>query len=545
MIPAVLMKFLAALRCQYEQTAHARRLSAGNHLYYQRSNTLVECTAALMAKRQHHGRAKAQETPAEDGPLYARIRDELAARIASGKLKDGAKLPTVRELAKERSINPMTVARAYRELADRGFITARPGSGSYVSRPGRAAANGRTPASAESSIDPGGISSRLFELARAPGVIAFTGNYPSVEMSDASAFVRCLQESLARGAAEYFRYDPPAGREDLREALLSFLASHGIFTATSDLIVTSGGQQGMDIVVRSLLRRGDRVILEQPAYFGAINVVRAAGAVPVPVRFGQHGFDLDEMADAIKRHHPRLIIINPTFQNPTGHSVPLDQRHGLVRLALEHGVPILEDDHSPELRFRGEALPPLRALPGADQVVYYTRGFGKTFIPGVRLGFLLPPRSGLQPCLEIKATTDLQSPALLQGALADYLEHSDWKAYLARVTAAYRQRQEQLFDILVDEVGDYGQLSLPEGGLSLWLELASEINAREVYFNAVRRGVAFAVADSFSFRSDQPSALRISFGRTDPNDYEEGANRLAHVLRNVVTPRRPLSSALV
>lgn len=501
-----------------------------------------------MAKRRRSERANvtAKDVAADEGPLYARIRDELAAKIASGKLKDGAKLPTVRELAKERAINPMTVARAYRELAERGFITARPGSGSYVSRPGRApASNGRTAIAVDPSIDPGGISSRLFELARAPGVIAFTGNYPSVDMSDAAAFAHCLQEALMRGATEYFRYDPPAGREELREALLPFLAAQGIAARAGDIVVTSGGQQGMDIVARSLLRRGDRVILEEPAYFGAINVVRAAGAVPVPLRFGPKGFDLDEVEDAIRRHHPRLIIINPTFQNPTGHSVPLDQRRGLVRLAIEHGIPILEDDHSPELRFRGEALPALRALPDAEEVVYYTRGFGKTFIPGVRLGFLLPARGGLGDCLEIKATTDLQSPALLQGALAAYFKNSDWRGYIARACAAYRTRQERLFDILIDTIGDYGRLSLPEGGLSLWLELAGEINAREVYFNAVRRGVAFAVADSFSFRPDQPSALRISFGLTDPKDYEEGARRLAHVLRNVVTPQRPLSSAFV
>ena len=129
-----------------------------------------------------------------------------------------------------------------------------------------------------------------------------------------------------------------------------------------DLIVTAGGQQGMDIVARHLLSPGDRVILEQPAYFGAINVVRAAGAIPVPLKFGPLGFDLDQLEAAIQRQKPKLIIINPTFQNPTGHTVPMDQRRGLVELALRTGTPILEDDHCPELRFRGLPLPPLRPL---------------------------------------------------------------------------------------------------------------------------------------------------------------------------------------
>jgi DNA-binding transcriptional MocR family regulator len=489
--------------------------------------------------------ADASSKKPDGAPLYARIRDEFIGKIASGKLKDGTRLPTVRALAVERSINPMTVARAYRELAARGFIVAQAGRGSFVSKPGRATANGRAPATTEPSIEPGGVSSRLFELARAPGVIAFTGNYPSVGLSDTAAFTGCLQEMLTSGASDFFRYDPPAGREELREALLPFLNRHSIATRSADIVITSGGQQGMDIVARHLLSPGDRVILEEPAYFGAINVVRAAGATPIPLRCGADGFKLDEVAQAIRKHSPKLLIINPTFQNPTGHCVPLDQRRALVELALNSGTPILEDDHSPEIRFRGDPLPSLRALPGGEDVVYYTRGFGKTFVPGVRLGFLLPPRAALQGCLEIKVTTDLQSPALLQGALARYLQYTDWPAYLERLCVHYRERQEALFDILTTTLGSYGQLSFPDGGLSLWLELSGPVNTREVYFSAVRRGVAFAVADSFSFRPNQPSALRIAFGLTDPRDFKEGAFRLAGVLRNVVSPQHTLSSAVV
>ncbi len=301
----------------------------------------------------------------------------------------------------------------------------------------------------------------------------------------------------------------------------------------------------MDIVARQVLSPGDRVILAQPAYFGAINVVRAARAVPVPLRLGPDGFDLDEAAALIRKHDPRLIIIDPTFQNPTGRCVPLDQRRALLDLALNTGTPILEDDHSPEMRFRGTHLPPLRSLPGGDQLVYYTRGFGKTFIPGIRLGFLLPPADALADCLEIKATTDLQSPALPQGALARYLNTTDWPGYLKRLCAVYGARQQQLFEILVRTIGGYGNMTLPDGGLNLWIEMANEISTREVYFNAVRRGVAFAVSDSFSFNPERPSALRIAFGLTDPQDFEEGARRLADVLRSVTSPRSMPFSAVV
>ncbi|HCJ80914.1 MAG TPA: hypothetical protein DHV50_05320, partial [Erythrobacter sp.] len=142
------------------------------------------------------------------------------------------------------------------------------------------------------------------------------------------------------------------------------------------------------------------------------------------------------------------------------------------------------------------------------------------------------------------ATTDLQSPALLQGALADYLTRSDWPSYLERLRATYRERQENLHAELVAATGDYGSLSLPDGGLNLWLQLNGEIEPRDVYFNAVRRGVAFAIADSFSFHPARPKALRIAFGLTDPADFREGATRLTAVLQSVVSPQLSLSSAV-
>lgn len=479
-------------------------------------------------------------------PIYARIRDELIVKISAGHLKEGSKLPTVREFAKERSINPMTVSRAYRELSERGYIVARPGSGSFVSRAGRNRDVRNAPAvTAEPDLEPGGISSRLFELARAPGVIAFTGNYPSVEMSDSAAFTRCLQDLLSTDVKEFFRYDPPAGRDELREVLSQFLRHHGIAAESGDLIVTSGGQQGLDIVVRHLVSPGDRVMIEQPAYFGVINVLRAAGAHPVPMALGPDGYHLEEVRQTMQRSSPRLVIVNPTFQNPTGRTVPLDQRRALLELAACNGIPILEDDPSPEIRYRGETLPPLRALPGGEELVYYTRGFGKAFVPGVRLGFLLPPAGGFQGCLQIKATTDLQSPALLQGALALYFRQADWRGYLDRLCTEYRRRQERLAEILTAELGDYARLALPDGGLNLWLELPGEVSAREVYFGAVRRGVAFAIADSFSIRSERPNALRIAFGLTDPQDFQEGARRLADMLRSASVRQRPFTSAVV
>lgn len=480
-------------------------------------------------------------------PLYGRVRDAIAGRIAEGSFPPDMRLPTVRALAAILNLNARTVARAFKELGERGLIEANRGGGSHVARPGqpRRRTGGRKADSA-AAIAPPGISSRLFELARAPGVIAFTGNYPSVAASDAPVFQRGLAALMQGDADRFFRYDPPGGRDELREALLPFLSAHGLAARPDSIIITSGGQQGLDLVARLCLKPGDSVIVEQPCYFGIINVIRAARAKPISLPVGPNGLDLDAVRDALRRHRPRLIVVNPTFQNPTGYVMPEGARQTLVDLANEYATPILEDDHCPELRYRGHPVLPLRAMRGGEDAVFYTRGFGKVFVPGIRTGFLIAPRVHLQECLSLKATTDLQSPALLQGALADYFSRTDWPAYLERLRGEYRRRQEALHAALTAALGpDGAKISRPDGGLSLWLALPEDADTRELYFNAVRRGVAFAVADSFSLAPGTTSGIRIAFGLTDPAQFAEGVDRLAAVLRSTVLPRQSITSAMI
>ena len=480
-----------------------------------------------------------------EAPVYARIRDSIADMISAGTLPPGAALPPIRTLAGLLGVNPRTVARAYKDLGDRALIEGNRGGGSRVTLPRDMAPSRISRQARDDSIAPPAISSRLFELARAPGVIAFTGNYPSPALSDAGTFKTRLVELVQGDSDPFFRYDPPSGREELRDGLLPFLAAHSIITSAEEIVVTSGGQQGLDLVVRCCLKPGDAVMVEEPVYFGVINVIRAARAKPIPMPVGPNGPDLNRLADAIRKHRPKLIIVNPTFQNPTGHVMPEPARIALLDLAMRSGVPILEDDHCPELRFRGHPVKPLRALPGGRDCVFYTRGFGKVFIPGIRIGFLLPPRQFLQRCLSMKATTDLQSPAMLQGALAAYLSHDDWPGYLANLRQSYRTRQGQLYDLMVRHLRGLAAFSLPDGGLSFWLELDGAVDTREFYFSAVRRGVAFAIADSFSPGQQHSSALRISFGLTEPDQYEEGVIRLAAVLRGTLRAASTPGSAVI
>jgi len=484
--------------------------------------------------------------PSGTEPVYARIRDHFARLVRQGRLKPGERLPPVRQLAERLSINPMTVARAYRQLSDAGLVQGRGGAGSFVSgtaAPASAPAPPNGPSRSDAIIDEvgggaGTLSARLFELAQAPGVISFTTNYPEPAHSEVPALKRCIAELAASPAADgFFRYDPPAGREELREVLVGFAAAHGIAATTRNIVITSGGQQAIDIAARTVVAPGDRVIVERPSYFGLLNVLRNARAELIEIEAGDGGPDIDRLEDLIRRHKPAMLCLNPTFQNPTGASIELERRKAILALARRNAVVVVEDDPYPEMRFRGEELPSLAALATGEEV-FYCRGFGKMFLPGVRLGFAIVPERWLSRYLAIKASTDLQSNAFMQGAVAMWIGEGAWRDAAASIAAFYGQRQRLLVERLQPVLPPDVEFLVPDGGLNLWLQLPVRASTSDLYFRAARNGVAFAASDSFHAQRSHSRGPRISFGKVEGVDLDLGVERLQAVLRDLCSAPR-------
>ncbi|MGQ9369284.1 PLP-dependent aminotransferase family protein [Azospirillum sp. ST 5-10] len=500
--------------------------------------TSVEATALAMPLDRDGGK-----------PVFAQIRDRLVGMIGSGALADGARLPPIRTLAEALGVNAMTVAKAYRELAQGGFTEARAGGGTYVrapAPPGRPAPAGAGVAAGEAGeAEPVPLTARLFELARAPGVIGFTGNYPGAEESRVELFRRRIAALAAGPAADrFFRYDPPNGRQCLREATASFLADQGIAARPGEIMVTSGGQQAIDLAVRALVRPGDLVVVERPTYHGALAALREAGARLAEVPLTEDGPDLDRLDALLAGERPRLVYLNPTFQNPTGTTIGLTARQAILDRLRARGVPLLEDDHCPELRFRGAPVPAFRALAGAEETVFYARGFGKAMLPGVRLGFLLAPAWAHKRLAELKALTDLQSNAFMQGALADWLG-GDRAAVVDRLVRVYGARQQRLVDCLRAGLPPTVRIVQPDGGLSLWMELPDGAAVGELYYRAVNRGVAFAPGTPFYAAAPDPRTLRLSFGLVPDDRIAEGAGRLCSLVRDLVDPTGPWNGWVV
>src|SRR4029079_14534734 len=207
--------------------------------------------------------------------------------------------------------------------------------------------------------------------------------YPEVDEATVAEFRDCISFAASEKLDACFRYDPPLGRRELRRQIQIYLKEQAIDADLDNVMLTSGAQQAIDLAVRTLVAPGSPVIVEQPAYYGAINALRSSNARMLEDPLESDGMNLDILKRHLVRHQARFIYTNPTFQNPTGVTTSEQKRRELLLLARQFGAVILEDDHSPELRFAGTAVPAIRALADEDDLVLYARGFCKGFLPGL------------------------------------------------------------------------------------------------------------------------------------------------------------------
>src|SRR5438874_9173674 len=315
-------------------------------------------------------------------PLYRRIVALVEDGIARGRMAAGFQLPPERDLAAALAISRATVVSAYRELEARGLVRGYVGRGTFVSaRPDAASApfawRGKMAASVLQSTD-----STVRDLVRAagdPSVVSLAAGVPALDCFPAAPFHRALDHVLATQAAAAWCHGPTEGMPRFRDALARRFGGD-----TEHILVLAGAQQGLDLLARCLIDRGDAVIVDRPGYLGAIQTFRNAGARLVG--WDVAGADLDELEELLLRYRPKLIYTNPTNQNPTGSTMPVRTRRELLDLAARYRVPIVEDDTYRELGITGPPPPPsLFALDEGHAIVIRINSFSKMLAPGLRL----------------------------------------------------------------------------------------------------------------------------------------------------------------
>jgi 2-aminoadipate transaminase len=454
-------------------------------------------------------------------PLYRQLSDAILRQIESGAIQLGDRLPPTRELAARLNLNRTTVSAAYAHLDEQGMIRGHVGRGSFV------AASSRQPvevAGSVASLDWESILPRLEAVGSfvQPAEISFANSRPADESFPMEAFRQLAREVIdSPDARELLQLGSPLGYAPLRAFLLDEARREGIARPQDDLLITNGCQQALDLLARLLCRRGETVIVEDPVYRGLRRVFEIAGATVLPAPVGENGVEPAALEPLIARHKPRAVVLTPSFQNPTGASIPAANRAQIVDLARRTGAILIESDIYAELRYAGQPVPAMKRLDDSGNVILL-RSYSKISFPGLRVGWVIAPKPVVQCLAELKQTSDLHSGQLAQAVLLQFAKSGELARHLERSRASGAERLAAALSACQKYLPAGSKFTRPEGGMNLWVELPGALDARDVLMRAQEQGVNFVPGNYFSDGRSFSSSLRLSFGGLSPRDIERG-----------------------
>ncbi|WP_228709102.1 aminotransferase-like domain-containing protein [Amycolatopsis keratiniphila] len=371
----------------------------------------------------------------------------------------------------------------------------------------------------------------LLALTARPGVISFAGGIPAPELFDVDGLRAAFDRALVDGDAQRaLQYSPTEGNPRLRELLAQRLSGRGLPTTVDDLLITTGSQQGLQLLSTALLDPGATVLVEEPVYLSALQCFQLAEARIVPVPGDEDGIDPAALDEIAARERPSLLYLVPTFSNPSGRTVSPARRRALAEVIARHGFWLVEDDPYHELRYRGEREEPLSSRPELAGRTIYLGTFSKVISPGMRLGWFRAPGELLRRVTILKQATDLHTSTIDQAAAAEYLAAADLDAHVRRLCATYRVRRDAMMAELPAVTPPGTTWTDPDGGMFVWVTLPSGADTDRLLPEALRHDVAFVPGSAFQVGEPDRSALRLSFAAHGPETIAEGLRRLGKVL---------------
>ena len=379
----------------------------------------------------------------------------------------------------------------------------------------------------------------LFKLLGKPGIISFAGGFPDSAMFDVDGIREASNAALARDPGAALQYGATEGYNPLREQLSQFMASKGARdVAPEQLIVTTGSQQALDLLGKTLIGPGDKVIVEGPTFLATIQCFRLYGADLVSAPIDGNGVQTDTLEQLIAEHQPKFVYLIPTFGNPSGAMLSAERRKRVLELAVQYNTIIVEDDPYGDLYF-GEAPPPsLLAMtpqvPGSRELLVHCGSLSKVLSPGLRVGWMIGPAELLAKATMCKQFSDAHTSTFAQATAAQYLKAGRMPATLAKVRAVYAERAMTMGNALRRELGEAIEFVQPQGGLFVWARLTGTggkvADGGELAKRAIEKGVAFVPGAPFYASHPDHATLRLSFATVGVDKIEEGVGRLAQAV---------------
>jgi len=378
----------------------------------------------------------------------------------------------------------------------------------------------------------------LMAVTARPEVISLAGGLPDTSTFPPDTFAAMTGRIAEESCARALQYGPTEGLEETKRCIAEVMAAEDMHADPEDMIVTTGGQQVIDLVTKTLIDPGDVVIAEGPTYPGAVPTFSSYQAEVVQIDMDSDGMRVDLMEEVLERldregRKPKFIYTVPSFQNPAGVTLSVPRRKRLVEVAHERELLVLEDNPYGLLRYEGAPNPPLYSLDGGVFVMYLGT-FSKILSPGIRLGWVVAPPPVLEKINLGKQGTDLCTSTLSQLMVSAYFEESRWRDYVESLTDIYRTRRDTMLDALADHFPPQAEWTRPGGGLFIWATLPDFIDTTDLLARALRENVAFVPGEAAYLDGRGRSSMRLNFSGCDEEDIREGIRRIGEVVTEQV-----------
>lgn len=381
---------------------------------------------------------------------------------------------------------------------------------------------------------------KMLEFMDAPEIISFAAGMPSDELFPVELVRTTLQRIMDKNSAQVLQYSPVRGEKDLMQALIDYLKRDNVFITPENIMITTSGQHGLDLVGRLFLESGDKIVCDLPTFGGALAAFEMEGPKYFARNIQDDGSDIAGLRAGIydlvqKGITPKFIYVVPDFQNPTGITMSLEKRKALLALGEEYKIPIVEDSPYRELRYKGQNIPSLYSLDEQRGNVIGIYTFSKIFNPGLRVGFAIGPPEVIKKFSFIKGANILNTPKLNQDLCTAFLREYNLDEHFRKARAFYSEKLDFFLETLNEFFSDLNGIhwTSPEGGLFLWMTVPKHINTMELFHAAIKKRVAFVPGELF-FPEDyeQFNSMRLNFSFPTKKQIVEGVQRLRDVINN-------------
>lgn len=375
----------------------------------------------------------------------------------------------------------------------------------------------------------------LLKVTRRPDIISFAGGLPAPETFPVKELEEISCQLLREKGATALQYGPTEGEAVLREELAKWLSHEKATIRPENILITTGSQQGLDIVSKIFLDPGDIVVLELPTYIGGLQAFTSYRARMMGVPQDNSGMRtdlLEKLLDklAAKRRKPKFIYVVPDFQNPSGVTMSLERRKAILKLASKHEIPIVEDSPYRDLRFAGQPIPAIYGLDKENQVIVLGT-FSKLLCPGLRLAWIIAPVEWMDRMIVAKQSMDLCSPSYTQLIVAEFLRKGLLPQQIEGIRKLYARKREVMITAFKKYMPDGVKWTEPEGGLFLWVELPENMSATDLFPKAIENKVAYVIGSAFHCDGKGHNTMRINFSYPSEQQIDEGIKRLAKMIQ--------------